>query len=175
MTNTWISMQKKWISNEISLTLGVMNRLKRYLSAKILHVLYSSSIHHHHIQYAISSGDSSCSDWVNNRKKWSELLHVVNSMLTEKPICIRFMLLQILNDLDPSVTEKVRAYFFQGFAHWKLININYYATHCLIPNFIYANTHNAHAHNRWCSSMLLWRYWCVAFLCNYVYLMYINT
>ena len=47
-------------SNKISRTLGVMNRLKRYLPTKILPVLYNSLILPH-LQYAISSWGSKLS------------------------------------------------------------------------------------------------------------------
>ena len=46
---------------------------------------------------------------------------------------IRFILPKIINDTDPSVTDKVYTHSFQGFINYmKVAKINSYATRCLI-------------------------------------------
>ena len=55
----------------------------------------------------------------------------VHTCIAER--CIRFMLPKIINDADPSVTEKVDTHSFQGFTKYlKVTKIHSYATHCLI-------------------------------------------
>ena len=49
--------------------------------------------------------------------------------------CIRFIFPKIINDTDPSVTDKVYTHSFQGFTNYvKVAKINSYATRCLIAN-----------------------------------------
>ena len=189
-------------SNKISRTLGVMNRLKRYLPTKILRVLYNSLILPH-LQYGILSWGFklsrlsklqkrairviTCSKFnahteplfkslnllkledmvsFNVLKLYYKLCHgnlpvyvtnlftrnapgathnydlrpsgifktpTVHTCIAER--CIRFMLPKIINDADPSVTEKADTHSFQGFTKYlKVTKIHSYATHCLIAN-----------------------------------------
>ena len=189
-------------SNKISRTLGVMNRLKRYLPTKILRVLYNSLILPH-LQYGILSWGFKLSRLSKLRKRairvitcgkfnahteplfkslnllkledmvsfnvlklYYKLCHgnlpvyvtnlftrnapgtthnydlrpsgifktpTVHTCIAER--CIRFMLPKIINDADPSVTEKVDTHSFQGFTKYlKVTKIHSYATHCLIAN-----------------------------------------
>ena len=60
-------------SNKISRTLGVMNRLKRYLPTKILRVLYNSLILPH-LQYAILSWGSKLSRLSKLQKKATRVI-----------------------------------------------------------------------------------------------------
>ena len=57
----------------------------------------------------------------------------VHTCIAER--CIRFMLPKIINDTDPSATEKVNTHSFQGFTKYlKLTKRHSYASHCLITN-----------------------------------------
>ena len=57
----------------------------------------------------------------------------VHTCIAER--CIQFMLPKIINDADPSVTEKVDTHSFQGFTKYlKVTKIHFDATHCLITN-----------------------------------------
>ena len=68
--------------------------------------------------------------------------------------CIRFILQKIINDIDPSVTDKVYSHSFQGFTNYvKVAKINSYATRCLIAKCYICqhswrtNKSNAYAQN----------------------------
>ena len=79
--------------------------------------------------------------------------------------CIRFILPKIINDTDPSVTDKVYTHSFQGFTNYvKVTKINSYATRCLIANCYICqhswrtNKSNAYAQNYAILNESVWFY-----------------
>ena len=68
--------------------------------------------------------------------------------------CIRFVFPKIINDTNPSVTDKVNTHSFKGFTNYvKATKIKSYATRCLIANCYIcqhscrSNESNAYAQN----------------------------
>ena len=69
--------------------------------------------------------------------------HTVHNCIAGR--CIRFMLPKIINETDPSVTEKIDAHSFQGFTvHLKVTKIHFMLLIVWLLVVINTKTHNTH-------------------------------
>ena len=122
----WNSHSSK-ISNKISRTLGVMNRLKRYLPFSALKLMYSSLILSH-LQFAITS-------WGFEWERLSKLQkRAIRIMTSNAHNALRHRIPELLCKFPTAVLEKARTHSIMSFAsHVKFHLIDSYCSECVIP------------------------------------------